>query len=76
MPLREPSSSRESNSSCVGTEGSQAIYKGVGNDLQEAITARDNQIANLDAEGAARAAGRTLVTDGTSRVVLAEVIGN
>jgi len=26
-------------------KGSHAVYKGVGHDLQEAITARDNQIA-------------------------------
>ena len=27
-----------------------AVYKGVGHDLQEALTARDNKIANLEAE--------------------------
>jgi len=53
-------------------QGSRAVYKGVGHDLQEAITARDNQIANLDAERAAREAGRTLVSDGPGRVILAE----
>jgi hypothetical protein len=53
-------------------QGSRAVYKGVGRDLQEAITARDNQIANLEAERAANAAGRKLVSDGPGRVVLAE----
>jgi hypothetical protein len=53
-------------------QGSHAVYKGVGHDLQEAITARDNQIANLDAERAATAAGRSLVSDGPGRVVLTE----
>lgn len=40
--------------------------------LQEAITARDNQIANLEAERAAHAAKRTLVSDGPGRVLLDE----
>jgi hypothetical protein len=53
-------------------QGSQAVYKGAGHDLQEAITARDNQIANLDAERAATVAGRKLVSDEPGRVVLAE----
>lgn len=53
-------------------QGSHAIYKGAGHDLQEAITARDNQVANLEAERAALAAGRTLVSDDPGRVVLAE----
>ena len=53
-------------------KGSHAVYKGVGHDLQEAITARDNQIANLEAERAARAAGRALVSAGPGRLVLAE----
>jgi len=53
-------------------KGSRAVYKGVGLNLQEAITARDNQIANLEAERAARAAGRMLVSDGPGRVLLAE----
>ena len=39
-------------------EGNRSIYLGVGTDLQEAITARDNQIATLEAERAAAAAGR------------------
>jgi hypothetical protein len=52
--------------------GSRAVYKGVGLDLQEAITARDNQVANLEAERAASAAGRALVPDAPGRVVLAE----
>jgi hypothetical protein len=43
--------------------GSHAVYKGVGHDLQEAITARDNHIANLEAERAATAAGRALVPE-------------
>jgi hypothetical protein len=49
--------------------GADAVYKGVGHDLQEAITARDNQMANLEAERAALAAGRKLVSDGPGRVV-------
>jgi integrase len=53
-------------------KGSRAVYKGVGLDLQEAITARDNQIANLEAERAARVAGRKLVSDGPGRVLLDE----
>ncbi len=53
-------------------QGSSAVYKGVGRDLQEAITARDNQVANLDAERAALAAGRKLASDGPGRVLLAE----
>jgi hypothetical protein len=53
-------------------QASHAVYKGVGHDLQEAITARDNQIANLEAERAATAAGRSLVSNGPGRVVLAE----
>jgi hypothetical protein len=53
-------------------QGSRAVYKGVGHDVQEAITARDNQIANLEAERAANAAGRALVPDAPGRVVLAE----
>jgi hypothetical protein len=53
-------------------QGSRAVYKGVGHDLQEAITARDNQFASLEAERAATAAGRRLVSDGPGRVVLAE----
>jgi integrase len=52
--------------------GANAVYKGVGHDLQEAITARDNQMANLEAERAALAAGRKLVSNGPGRVVLAE----
>ena len=51
---------------------SRAVYKGVGHDLQEALIARDNQVANLEAERAALAAGRKLVSDGPGRVVLAE----
>jgi integrase len=51
--------------------GSLAVYKGVGHDLQEAITARDNQRANLEAECAADAAGRQLVSDEALRVTLA-----
>jgi len=54
-------------------QGSHAVYKGAGRDLQEAITARDNQVANLEAERAALAAGRKLVCDDPGRVVLAEV---
>jgi hypothetical protein len=42
--------------------GGDAVYKGVGHDLQEAITARENQTANLEAERAALAAGRKLVS--------------
>jgi len=49
-------------------QGDLAVYKGVGYDLQEAITARDNQVANLEAERAAVAAGRQLVSDGVKRV--------
>jgi len=52
--------------------GADAVYKGVGHDLQEAITARDNKMANLEAERAAVAAGRKLVSNGPGRVVLAE----
>ena len=51
--------------------GSLAVYKGVGHDLQEAITARDNQRANLEAQCAADVAGRQLVSDGTEPVILA-----
>src|ERR1700758_2993161 len=51
-------------------QGSHAVYKGVGHDLQEAITARDNQISNLEAERAAMAAGRRLVSDDPGRVRL------
>ncbi len=51
--------------------GSLAVYKGAGHDLQEAITARDNQRANLEAECAADAAGRQLVSDDALRVTLA-----
>jgi hypothetical protein len=53
-------------------QGSRAAYKGVGHDLQEAITARENQIGNLEAERAALAAGRKLVSDGPGRVVLVD----
>jgi hypothetical protein len=34
-------------------EGKKSIFKGVGKDLQEAITSRDNQVLVLDAERAA-----------------------
>jgi hypothetical protein len=37
-------------------EGSQDRFKGVGKDLQEAFTSRDNQTALLEAERAAEAA--------------------
>lgn len=48
------------------------LYKSVGKDLQEAVTARDHQIANLAAEKAAAAARRKLVSEGPSRVLLAD----
>jgi hypothetical protein len=35
-------------------KGSRAVYRGVGHDFQEAIRARDNQIADLEAERAAK----------------------
>lgn len=51
-------------------EGTRACFKGVGKDLQEAITSRDNQLSNLGAELAAAAAGRTLVPESAARVSL------
>jgi hypothetical protein len=51
-------------------EGSRSIFTGVGKDLQEAITSRDNQIATLDAERAAAAAGRELMPEAENRVYL------
>ena len=51
--------------------GSRAVYKGAGHDLQEAITARDNQRANLEAQCAADTAGRQLVSADSARVILA-----
>lgn len=51
-------------------EGSRSKFEGVGKDLQEAITSRDNQIATLEAERAAAAAGRELVPETENRVYL------
>ena len=51
-------------------EGKRACFKGVGKDLQNAITSQDNQIAILEAERAAAAAGRKLVPETANRVYL------
>jgi len=51
-------------------EGSRNLFKGVGKDLQEALTSCNNQIALLEAERAAAAAGRALIPDGPSRISL------
>src|ERR1700692_690885 len=40
--------------------GDRPHYKSVGRVLADAVTARDNQISNLEAERAAKTAGRTL----------------
>jgi integrase len=40
--------------------GNRPLYKSVGRVLADAVTARDNQISNLEAERAAKTAGRTL----------------
>lgn len=53
-------------------QGSQARFKGVGKDLQEALTSWENQIALLEAEKAAAAAGRSLVPDTPARLTLLE----
>jgi integrase/recombinase XerD len=53
-------------------QGSQARFKGVGKDLQEALTSWENQIAILEAEKAAAAAGRELVPDAPGRLTLLE----
>lgn len=47
-------------------------YKPVGNMLSDAVTARDNQISNLEAERAAKAAGRTLEDTGERKGLDAE----
>lgn len=49
-------------------EGSKAIYRAVGNDPAEAVAARDQQALNFSAQGAAKAAGRSLEerTDSTT----------
>ncbi len=51
-------------------EGKHSRFKGVGKDLQEAITSQENQVATLEAERAAAAAGRELVPETASRVYL------
>lgn len=51
-------------------DGDKSIFKGVGKDLQEAVTSRDNQVLVLDAERAAAEAGRALVPDTPNRVLL------
>ncbi|MHB1795435.1 MAG: hypothetical protein ACYCPO_10745 [Acidobacteriaceae bacterium] len=51
-------------------EGERAHFKGVGNDLQEAITSRENQRFLLEAEYAAATAGRELVPEAANRVYL------
>ena len=54
--------------------GSRPTHKGVGTDLQEAINAQENQVSKLEAEKAARKAGRKLLPDESSpsRVLLTE----
>jgi integrase len=47
--------------------GSRDIYKGVGDNLAEALIARDKQMTDLEAERAACAAGRTLVPEDPGR---------
>lgn len=42
-------------------EGDRSRFKGIGKDLQDAITFRENQVATLEALRAAAAAGRELV---------------
>jgi hypothetical protein len=51
-------------------EGDRSRFKGVGKDLQEAITSRDNQVATLDAERAAAVAGRELAPEAPNRIYL------
>ncbi len=51
-------------------EGDRSRFKGVGKDLQEALTSRDNQVATLEAERAAAVAGRELAPDTPNRVYL------
>lgn len=51
-------------------EGDRSRFKGVGKDLQEAITSRDNQIATLEAERAAAVAGREPAPETPNRVYL------
>jgi hypothetical protein len=51
-------------------EGDRSRFKGVGKDLQEAITSRDNQVATLEAERAAAFAGRELAPETPNRVYL------
>jgi integrase len=51
-------------------EGTRDHFKGVGKDLQEALTSRNNQIALLEAERAASAAGRALIPDVDLRISL------
>jgi integrase/recombinase XerD len=51
-------------------EGDRSRFKGVGKDLQEAITSRDNQLATLEAERAAAVAGRELAPETPNRVYL------
>jgi integrase len=51
-------------------EGGRSRFEGVGKDLQEAITSRDNQLATLEAERAAAVAGRELAPETPNRIYL------